>query len=131
MFRQGPDMKKILVVEDHADIRKLVRLTLELGNYDIHEAASGPQGVEAAADCIPDVVLLDVMMPGEYDGLEACRRIKANPALSHAKVLMLTARGQSSDQEAGLNAGADAYLAKPFSPLQLIETIEQHLRATA
>lgn len=117
-------MKKILIVEDHADIRKLIRMTLEFEHCEIHEANAAPSGVAAALQLRPDVVLLDVMMPGEYDGLEACRRIKAEPSLAHTKVMLLTARGQSQDRDAGAQAGADAYLLKPFSPLQLIETID-------
>jgi DNA-binding response OmpR family regulator len=114
-------MKKIMIVDDHADIRRLIRLTLEFERYDIFEAADGNSALELAASGRPDVVLLDVMMPGEIDGLEVCRRIKADAALAGAKVIMLSARGQARDREAGLQAGADAYLVKPFSPLQLID----------
>ena len=114
-------MKKILIVDDHADIRRLIRLTLEFERYDIFEAADGKSALALAASSRPDVVLLDVMMPGDIDGLEVCRRIKADAALGGAKVIMLSARGQASDREAGLQAGADAYLVKPFSPLQLID----------
>ena len=114
-------MKKILIVDDHADIRRLIRLTLEFERYDIVEAADGISALELAASTRPDVVLLDVMMPGDIDGLEVCRRIKAKAAPGSAKVIMLSARGQARDREAGLQAGADAYLVKPFSPLQLID----------
>jgi len=72
-------MKKILIVEDHADIRKLIRMTLEFDNYEIHEAADGVSGLKAAQDVKPDLVLMDVMMPGELDGLQVCQRIKADP----------------------------------------------------
>ena len=72
----------------------------------------------------PDLVLLDVMMPGELDGLQVCQRIKSDPRLAHIKVVLLTARGQARDREAGQQS-ADDYLVKPFSPLQLIETIER------
>ncbi|MCX7670423.1 MAG: response regulator [Anaerolineae bacterium] len=120
-------MKKILIVEDHADIRKLIRMTLEFENYEIHEAADGVFGLKMAQAIRPDMVLMDVMMPGELDGLQVCQRIKTDPALRHIHVVLLTARGQTKDREAGLQAGADNYLVKPFSPLQLIETIEQLL----
>lgn len=116
-------MKKILIVDDHADIRKLIRMTLEFEDYEVSEAADGESAVLHAQTLKPDLVLLDVMMPGAFDGLEACRRLKANPALSGAHVLLLSARGQARDREAGLQAGADGYLVKPFSPLQLIDTI--------
>ena len=122
-------MKSVLIIEDHADIRRLLRLTLELEDYAIHEAANAPVGLAAARELRPDIVLLDVMMPGGFDGLECCRRLKADPATRHVRVVMLTARGHSHDCEAGLAAGADAYLVKPFSPLQLIEVLRQIARS--
>lgn len=121
-------MKKILIVEDHADIRRLIRMTLEFEDYAIFEAADGAQGVLVAQEVEPDLVLLDVMMPGNIDGLEVCRVLKAGP--NPPRILLLTARGRSEDHEAGLMAGSDAYLVKPFSPLQLIETIEHQWRET-
>lgn len=116
-------MKKILIVEDHADIRKLLKMTLEFDDFDIHEASSGDAGLEMVKSLVPDVVLMDVMMPGSINGLEACRRIKADPATRHTKVILLTARVQSADRVAGFEAGADDYLMKPFSTLQVLETI--------
>ncbi len=124
-------MKRVLIVEDQADIRKLIRMTLEFEPYEIHEAADGAFGLRMASALKPDLMLLDVMMPGELDGLQVCHRIKTDPALRHIKVVLLTARGQVRDREAGGSAGADEYLVKPFSPLQLIETIERLLVATA
>lgn len=115
-----------LVVDDHADIRKLIRLTLEFEDVDIHEAPDAPTAVAAAQALRPGLVLLDVMMPGAFDGLEACRRLRADPALAHTRIILLSARGQRSDIEAGLAAGADAYVLKPFSPLALLETVQQH-----
>jgi CheY-like chemotaxis protein len=123
-------MKKILIVEDQPDIRKLIRMTLEFEDYEIHEAADGAFGLRMASAVGPDLMLLDVMMPGELDGLQVCQRIKSDPKLKHIKVVLLTARGQARDREAGQQAGADDYLVKPFSPLQLIETIDR-LVATA
>ena len=118
-------MKRILIVEDQADIRKLIRMTLEVESYEIHEAGDGAFGLRMASAVRPDLVLLDVMMPGEMDGLQVCQAIKSNPALASVKVVLLTARGQAVDREAGKQAGADEYLVKPFSPLQLIDTIER------
>jgi two-component system, OmpR family, phosphate regulon response regulator PhoB len=123
-------MKRILIVEDQTDIRKLIRMTLEFEDYEIHEAADGAFGLRMAGAVKPDLMLLDVMMPGELDGLQVCQRIKADPALASIKIVLLTARGQVRDREAGNQAGADEYLVKPFSPLQLIDTIER-LMATA
>lgn len=117
--------KRILIVEDHADIRTLIHMTLEFENYDIQEAPNADQGLEMVRQWRPDVLLLDVMMPGKLDGLDLCRLVKSDPALGQPQVVLLSARGQSQDIEAGMNAGADAYLLKPFSPLKLIETIAQ------
>ena len=116
-------MKKILIVDDHADIRRLIRITLEFEQYEIHEVADGQSALDVIAVLKPDVVLLDVMMPGAIDGLEVCRRIRAAPELHHLRVMLLSAHGQAQDREAGLHAGADTYLVKPFSPLQLIDSI--------
>lgn len=122
-------MKRILIVEDQADIRKLIRMTLEFEPYEIHEAADGAAGLRLAAAVHPDLILLDVMMPGELDGLQVCEQVRANPLLANTRVVLLTARGQLKDRDAGEQAGADEYLIKPFSPLQLIETIERLMPA--
>jgi two-component system phosphate regulon response regulator PhoB len=118
-------MKRVLIVEDQADIRKLIRMTLEFEDFEIHEASDGAFGLSLAKAVHPDLVLLDVMMPGEMDGLQVCQAIKSDPAMAAVKVVLLTARGQVRDREAGQQAGANEYLVKPFSPLQLIETIER------
>lgn len=118
-------MKRALIVEDQADIRELIRMTLELEYTDIHEAENGDSGLVAARGLRPDLVLLDVMMPGSLDGFEVCRQLRADPSLRRTKVVMLTARGQESDQKEGLRAGADAYLTKPFSPKQLLDVVNR------
>ncbi len=120
-------MKRVLIVEDQADIRKLIRMTLEFEDYEIQEASDGASGLRVAREFKPDLMLLDVMMPGELDGLQVCQRIKRDEATRHIRVVLLTARGQARDRETGRDAGADEYLVKPFSPLQLIETIERLL----
>ncbi len=120
-------MKRVLIVEDQADIRKLIRMTLEFEPYELHEAADGSTGLQLANALHPALMLLDVMMPGTVDGLQVCRQVRADPAMSDTRVLLLSARGQAKDRQAGLLAGADEYLVKPFSPLQLIETIERLL----
>lgn len=117
-------MKKILIVEDHVDIRKLIRMTLELEDFEIHEAADAASGLALAHALQPDLVLLDIMMPGDMDGLGLCRYIKGHDQLKAAKVVLLTARGQAKDVEAGREAGSDAYLVKPFGCLHLMNTIE-------
>jgi DNA-binding response OmpR family regulator len=120
-------MKRVLIVEDQADIRKLIRMTLEFEDYEIHEASNGATGLRLARDIRPDLMLLDVMMPGELDGLQVCHQIKNDPATAGIRAVLLTARGQARDREVGREVGADEYLVKPFSPLQLIETIERLL----
>ena len=123
-------MKRILIVEDQPDIRKLIRMTLEFGEYELLEADNGVDGLNTAIAARPDLVLLDVMMPGELDGFQVCERIKSRPDLKHIKVVMLTARGQQTDLNAGDKAGANAYLTKPFSPLELIDTVDSQLART-
>ena len=116
-------MKRILIVEDQPDIRELVRMTLEMEDFEVHEAENGDIGLQMAARLNPDLMLLDVMMPGSVDGLGVCERIKANAAHRRTKVVMLSARSQDADRQAGRRAGADAYLSKPFSPRQLLDVI--------
>jgi DNA-binding response OmpR family regulator len=115
---------RILIVEDQPDICKLIRMTLEFGEFEIHEAHDGETGLNMARAIMPHVMLLDVMMPGLLDGYQVCARIKQDPVLSKIQVVMLTARGQATDLAAGEAAGANAYLVKPFSPLELIERVE-------
>ncbi|MBI1396559.1 MAG: response regulator [Betaproteobacteria bacterium] len=117
--------KRILIVEDQADLRKLVRMTLEYGDVEIEEAGDGASGLLKARELRPDIVLLDVMMPGELDGYQVCERIKRDESLSGVKVVLLTARGQRTDLEHGERVGCDAYLVKPFSPFELIATVDE------
>lgn len=118
---------KLLIVEDQPDIRNLIRATLEFEDFEIHVAEDGRSGLDKFVAVRPAIVLLDVMMPGELDGIQVCQRIKQGPQGVFTIVILLTARGQKSDVEIGLKAGADAYLVKPFSPLELIETVEAKL----
>jgi CheY-like chemotaxis protein len=119
MFRMA--LHKILLVEDHADIRRLIRMTLEFEPVEIHEAADGATGLSLAQALRPDLVLLDLMMPGALDGLALCRALRADPVLARVPVVVLSARGHASDRQATHEAGADAHLVKPFSPMQLLE----------
>lgn len=119
-------MKKIiLVVDDQPDIRRLISMTLNYGNYELHEASNGTEALRFAQALRPDLILLDVMMPGAVDGFQVCTEVKqqAKPPV----VIMLTARGQVTDLHEGREAGCDEYLIKPFSPLQLIELVERYL----
>lgn len=124
-------MHKILLVEDHADIRRLIRMTLEFEAVDIHEAADAETGLQMAHALRPDLVLLDVMMPGRLNGLDLCRALRADLALQQVPVVMLSACGRAADRQAGLDAGASAYLVKPFSPMQLLDTTSRLIEAIA
>jgi DNA-binding response OmpR family regulator len=118
-------MKRILVVDDQEDIRELVRMTLELDGYEVHEAENGDLGLQAVSRLQPDLMLLDVMMPGSLDGLGVCRAVRRAPPSRKLRIVMLSAKGQKADQQAGLDAGADAYLAKPFSPRELLQVVSR------
>lgn len=121
--------QNILIVEDQADIRRLIRLTLDRPGLDLHEAENGDDGLNLARQLAPKVLLLDVMMPGNLDGYQVCAQVKADPALGRTRVIMLTARSQGDDIMTGFQCGADAYLTKPFSPLELADTVEELLQA--
>lgn len=116
----------VLVVDDDDLIRGVVRTTLEDEGVFIIEASDGAEALRLASERGPDLVLLDVMMPG-IDGYEVCRALRANPQTSRTPVVMLTAKTSLESQDEGLAAGADAYMTKPFSPLELIETVRRTL----
>ena len=122
-------MSRILLVEDQLDIRRLIRMALEFEAHDIREVGTGPEALALVQDWQPELVLLDVMMPGGMTGLEVCRWLRNNPATQHVPVVMLSARAQAVDSDAGLQAGANVYLMKPFSPLELVDTVESLLPA--
>ena len=118
-------MKRVLIVEDQPEIRELIRMTLELESFEIHEADNGPSGLQLAREMKPNLVLLDVMMPGGMDGFAVCEALRREPALKRTRVVMLTARAQAEDHARGKAAGADAYLVKPFSPRELLGTVSR------
>lgn len=119
--------KRILIVEDQADLRKLLTLTLGTTRYELLEAADAAQALEAVQGAPPDLVLLDVMLPGGMDGLEVCRRIKADARLDRTIVVMMTASDQAEQRARVRAAGADHYVAKPFSPRELRSLLESLL----
>ena len=120
-------MKKILVVDDQQDIRELLEATLRRGEYKILSAENGERAIQLARSEKPDVILMDIMMPGWLDGLEATRVIKTDPETSRCCVVMLTGKGRETDLEQGFKAGADDYFVKPFSPLKLLRKMEEIL----
>ena len=113
------------MVEDRPEIRKLVTMALRSLPYEVIEADSGEAGLKKVVELRPDLVLLDVMMPGHLDGLSVCRAIKGNPELAAIPVVMVSALTQASDLELAREAGADDYLTKPFSLLGLMATIDR------
>jgi CheY-like chemotaxis protein len=121
--------KTILTIDDKTDIRRLVRMTLEFDGHTVLEAASGPEGLELARKQHPDLILLDVMMPG-MDGFEVGCILRDDPQLSSIPVVMLTALDGPSDREIGLGTGVKAYLNKPFSPVDLLRLIQKLLTST-
>lgn len=118
-------MKKILLVEDQESIRELLKETLGGQAYQFFDADSAEQSVEIAKKQKPDLIIMDIMMPGNIDGLQATRMIKQNPETKDCLVILLTAKGQDKDRELGYEAGADEYFIKPFSPLELIKKVEE------
>ncbi|RLC36984.1 DNA-binding response regulator [candidate division Kazan bacterium] len=117
----------ILVVEDEEDILELVRYNLAKEGYQVIKARSGERALQLATSEVPDLVLLDLMLPG-VDGIEVCRRIKGNSATQHIPVIMLTAKSEETDIVVGLELGADDYITKPFSPRVLLARIKAVLR---
>jgi CheY-like chemotaxis protein len=120
-------MKKILIVDDEFEIRRLVEITLRVEDYQILQAESGEEAIEIVRAEKPDLVIMDIMMPGGIDGLEATRILKNDPETKECPIIMLTAKGQSYERKEGLAAGADDYFAKPFSPLELIKKVAEIL----
>ena len=120
-------MKKILIVDDQPEVRELVRVTLEVGPYQIFLASNGAEALRLAREEEPDLLLLDIMMPEGPDGLEVCRTLKNDPSTAGINIVMLTSKGQDWDLQAGHDAGANDYFVKPFSPLELIQKVEEVL----
>ncbi|HBE73384.1 MAG TPA: two-component system response regulator [candidate division Zixibacteria bacterium] len=111
-------MKRILVVDDDPNMLLLISDLLTRGHYLVSQATSGASALQQARSVVPDLMVLDVMMPG-LDGFEICRLIKADPGLQTIKVIMVTAKTQDKDIETGLSAGADYYVTKPFRIAEL------------
>ncbi|MBI4491540.1 MAG: response regulator [Chloroflexi bacterium] len=119
-------MKTVLIADDERSLRLLVSATLASDEYQIVEAADGDRAWELLLRYRPEVAILDVMMPGRT-GLELARAIRSVLDLKAMKIVLLTAKTQEADVQAGLAAGADLYLTKPFSPLELLSAVEQAL----
>lgn len=119
--------ERILLIEDDEDIQELIRYNLTREGYVVEAAGSAENGLALATTSRPDLILLDLMLPG-MEGLEACRRLKGSEATSSIPVIMVTAKGEETDIVAGLELGADDYIVKPFSPRVLVARIRAVLR---
>jgi CheY-like chemotaxis protein len=119
-------MKRVLIADDQRTIRMLVAATLAVARLDVLEASDGNEAWGLIREHRPDLAILDVQMPGQT-GLELVRAIRQDEKLADTRIILLTATAQGSDVEAGLSVGADRYVTKPFSPLDLLEEVRQVL----
>ncbi|MDD4871899.1 MAG: response regulator transcription factor [Kiritimatiellae bacterium] len=119
--------KKILVVEDDEDIMELISYNLKREGYSVMKAVNGEEAIKQAQSALPDIVLLDLMLP-EIDGLEVCRRLKSDSKTRNIPVVMVTAKDEESDVVAGLELGAEDYVVKPFRPKELVARVRAVLR---
>ena len=120
--------KRILIIEDHEDNRQIMNDTLSAAGFEMIEAVTGDAGVAMAEAERPDLILMDIQLPG-IDGYEATRQIKAKPALRHIPIVVVTSYALSGDEVKAKAAGCDAYLAKPFRPRELLATVREFLPA--
>lgn len=123
---RGP-RQKVLIIEDEADIRELIKFNLEQEGFAVEEAGSGAEGLERIKRRQPDLLLLDLMLPG-MPGLEICRTLRGNSETTNLPILIVTAKGTEVDKVLGLEMGADDYVVKPFSPRELIARVKAVLR---
>jgi two-component system alkaline phosphatase synthesis response regulator PhoP len=119
--------QRILIIEDEPDITEVLKYNLEKNHYHVSTAGSGEDGLAAARDSLPDLILLDLMLPG-IDGLEVCRKLREDPRTRDLLIIMLTAKGTEADVVVGLTLGADDYIVKPFSTSELMARIRAVLR---
>ncbi len=116
----------VLIVDDEPNIVLSLEFLMRQAGYDVRVARDGDAALAAVAESVPDLVLLDVMMPGR-DGYEVCQSIRANPACARTRIVMLTARSRDVEREKGIALGADAYVTKPFSTRALVERVREML----
>ena len=120
-------MAKLLIIEDEADIRELISFNLEMSGYEVMKARDGEEGLAMARSESPDLIILDLMLPG-MDGLKVCSHLKKDPDARDIPIIMLTARSEDDDIVNGLETGADDYITKPFSPRILIARVKAAMR---
>ena len=115
--------RRILIVDDDPVILRLLKVNFEMEGFTVLSADNGQSGFEVASAELPDVILLDVMMPG-MDGLETAEKLREQPSTRMIPIVFVSAKAQSVDVKAGLNAGAVGYVTKPFDPVELVQTVE-------
>ncbi|MDQ7782310.1 MAG: response regulator [Desulfomonilaceae bacterium] len=120
-------MKKILVVDDRPEVRELLRRTLAKGSYETFCADNGADALTMARERNPDLILMDILMPGDLNGTETARMLKSDPQTKYSKIVILSGRDEPEVMSEALEAGADGYFTKPFSPLDLLRKIEELL----
>ncbi|WP_459802067.1 response regulator transcription factor [Herbidospora sp. RD11066] len=125
----GEVLGRVLVVDDDEVIRQLIAVNLTLEGFDVYTAFDGQDCLDRVKEVDPDVITLDVMMP-RLDGWETATKLRTDPATTHIKVVLITARAQEDDKRRGLGIGVDSYLTKPFDPAELIQVVRD-LAATA
>lgn len=116
-------MARILIAEDEPDIRELVAFTLRFAGHEVTATSNGEEALQRASQIVPDIIIMDVRMP-RMTGYDACRAMKIDIALKDIPVVFLSAKGQDSEIQTGLDAGAEEYLLKPFAPDQLAERVK-------
>ena len=116
-------MARILIAEDEPDIRELVAFTLRFAGHEVTTTANGEEALHQATQIMPDIIIMDVRMP-KMTGYDACRAMKADATLKDIPVMFLSAKGQESEIQTGLDVGAEEYLLKPFAPTQLAERVK-------
>ena len=123
-------MKKVLIIDDHATTRDLVKWALSESGLKLSEASNGEAGILAAKQGHPDLILLDIMMPGGLDGYEVCKQLRSSDTLAKVKIVLLSANDAEADRKRGQEAGANAYLVKPFKPAVLRGVVNKLLEET-
>lgn len=119
--------KKILVIDDESDITALIKARLELASFDVITSLDGRDGLLKARDENPDLIILDIMLP-KLDGFQLCRMLKFDQKYKHIPIIMLTARTSEDDKNTGIEAGADAYIVKPFDAQMLIDKVKELIK---
>ena len=121
-----PDPKRILVVDDESDLVEMVKIRLEASGYEVAAAYDGQEALNSVKERKPDLIILDLMLP-KIDGYKVCGLLKSSRKYKDIPIILFTARAQESDKEMGKEAGADAYIVKPFEPKVLLDKIKELL----